>query len=294
MRTIGALGLACLCAAVLAGGALADGSSSGILISSTNGKIYEYRFATDSVTEIHAFAETGNFDIQYQLPNQQEMVIANLVQGRIERFDRSTGQLTTLSADPALNGPIGVAVGRRGVYYVAGHDGSVAALDSGSGTVDILATQGPDFDGEPDGIVLDRRGNVVFTTHAGRVYRIDPSDGSIEMLADIAGARLNGVVLDRHGDLIIAAHDGMLGPAGAIYHVDSESGAVSTLYEGLPLRSPEDVAVDSAGNVYVIDSDFQDEFGDHNAALYVLRPDGSLDLLADGLEGDVVDILLTR
>lgn len=298
------LALLCTCMAAVtallaAGGAGAGGGARGILISDTHGFLHFYDFGTGAVSQFHSFPDgySQNFDIQYVKPSQSELVIANL-SGRLDHLDLRSGELTTLFSGAPLCSAIGVAVGRQGVYYLADPDcGAIYAYDSRSGTLELLADQGPNGEGfqNPDGIVVDKRGQVVFTDHGGSVYRIDPSDGSIELLATVPGASLNGVVVDKHGDLIVAAHDSAgNASAGGVYRVDSSTGAVTELYVGLPLRDPEDVALDQHGNVYIIDSDFQNAFGDHNAALYVLHPDGTLELLADNLAGDLTDVLLFR
>lgn len=279
-----------LCALAVVGAAGAGGNPSGVLISDAHGKLHFFDLGTGELSVLHEFAEGGNFDIKHASPS--ELVIANLNQGRLDRFDLRTGSSSSLVPDGTVSA-IGVAVAPSGTYYVTDHSGSVHAYDVRSGTLTLLADQGPEGEGfcSPDGIVLDRRGRVIFTDHCGRVYRITPSTGAIEVVATIEGAALNGVVLDRRGRLVVAAHDA---PGGsAVYRIHPDTGAVETLFQGLPLRDPEDVAVDQHGNVYILDSDFTQSFGDFDPALYVLRADtGSLERLV-GLSGDVVDLLLT-
>lgn len=296
MRT--RLVLLCMCMAALfaAGGAGAEGGARGILISDTHGFLHFYDFDTGAVSQVYGFPYGQNFDIQYANHGRSELVIANL-DGRLDHLDLRSGQLTTLFEGAPLCGAIGVAVGGHGIYYVADPCGAIYTYDSGSDTLTLLANQGPNGEPfqNPDGILVDKEGRVVFGDHGGRLYRIEPSTGAVELLAMVPGASLNGMALERRGDLIVVAHDSAgPGSAGAIYRVDPETGAATPLHVGLPLRDPEDVVLDQHGNAYIIDSDFQNAFGPHNAGLFVLRPDGTLEQLAQNLPGDLTDILLFR
>ena len=259
-----------------------------ILVSDAlQGSIWSYDTKTQEVALFHHFAENGNYDIKYSGPNT--LVIANC-NGRIDQLDLRSGEVTTLSDDPELGFTIEVAVSHRGVYYITDHGGDewagIMSFDVRTGQVDMIAQWNPDdptgpLSGNPDGIIEDTRGKVLVVSGT-RVYRLSPKSKSIEILADIPDHRLTGIVFTRDGALIVASGD----PA-AVFQVDPNTGAYSTLFEGEPLQFPADVAVDVHGNVYVIDPEA--------TGLYVIEgKTGTIRELYTGTPfQDVVDILLT-
>lgn len=266
-----------------------------IIISDATGILWALNVETKETYKYHQFDESfwgGNFDIQYIGP--KKLLIANYGCHCIGEFDLRTKELSIIT-DSLLSSPIGVSVSPRGYYYIADHDGFVLSYDLKTEIFEILADSGPNgetFD-MPDGIVEDKKGRVIMTDHSGRIYRITPKDKSIEIIAYLEGYSLNGVILTNKGQLIVASHN-----PPAIFKVDPDTGEYLNLYEGDPgdpLRNPEDIAIDSKGNMYILDSDFMHLYEDFSPGIYVLGKGSSqLNTLYTGepFQG-VVDLLIT-
>jgi gluconolactonase len=129
---------------------------------------------------------------------------------------------------------------------------------------------------------------LYFTTQrAGRrvdIMRLSLADGRVSVvLADARAA--NGMALGHDGRLLVCEEQ----PA-AITRVDPATGARETVvdsYRGLPLNSPNDVAVKSDGSIWFTDPSYahlqgfgpEPQLGDHVYAF-----DGDLELAAAGFE----------
>ncbi len=141
----------------------------------------------------------------------------------------------------------------------------------------------------PEDVALDAAGNVYAGLVDGRILRIRPDGARVDTVADTGGRPL-GVEVDPDGALIVCdARRGVL-------HVDPATGRVSTLVDKIGATAMlfcNNGALGADGSVYFTDS--SQRFGiDHYRAeliahsgtgrLFRRTPDGSVDLVLDGLQ----------
>jgi hypothetical protein len=119
------------------------------------------------------------------------------------------------------------------------------------------------FPDTPEGLAVDSKGNLYATLmHTGQVVRIK-DDGSYDHIAWVPSREesgqgdLLGLAFDQHDNLYAAytAQDATITRSG-VYKIDGQSKTVTALAtkaDGWAFCYPDDVAVDSSGNVYLTD-----------------------------------------
>ena len=109
-------------------------------------------------------------------------------------------------------------------------------------------------DGEfTEGGALAADGSLLFSDIGDRVMKFDPATSTVTPFRDPSG-RANGLIFDPKGRLIAA--EGANTGGGRRVSITEPSGAVRTLadsYQGKRFNSPNDVAVDASGRVYMSD-----------------------------------------
>jgi uncharacterized protein (TIGR03437 family) len=195
-----------------------------------------------------------------------------------------TGDLGSARASE-LNSPFGVAVDAQGNVLIAdsgnhrirkidsqGNITTIAGSDHGSGD------NGPALSARmfaPAGIVFDPSGNAyIADTNTNTVRRVS-TDGTISLVASGLNAP-NGIALDSTGALYIAdtnAHVIRKVAGGAISVVAGIPGEYGNDGDGGPatsahLETPNAVAFDKAGNMYIADSG--------NNRIRVVAPGGTI------------------
>jgi len=229
------------------------------------------------------------------------LYLADTDNNTIRKIVASTGAVSTLAglagnpgdtdgagSSASFNNPSGVAVDGSGNVYVAdtmnntlrkvntlGVVSTLAGSPGTAGSVDGTGSAAQFFG--PQGLTIDASGNLyVADTNNHTIRKVVSSTGVVTTLAGLAGnagsadglgslARFNfpsGLAVDSAGNLYIADTD------NHTIRAVSPSGQVSTLaglagYSGgadgtgsaARFDSPSDLAVDSAGNVYVADTD---------------------------------------
>jgi trimeric autotransporter adhesin len=188
----------------------------------------------------------------------------------------------------SLYGPSGVAVGPSGDLYISDtYNNRIRKITASNGMMTTIAgTDDQGFSGDggqgtlaklysPLGIAVDPGGNVFFSDSGNRrIRKITPGgfistiagDGEYGSSGDLGPATaarftsLHGITIDTSGNIYVV--DGgrirKVSPAGIISTV-AGPGVPENLGDGGPattasLNEPHDVAVDSAGNVYIADT----------------------------------------
>ena len=104
-----------------------------------------------------------------------------------------------------------------------------------------------------EGGALDADGSILFSDIGNRIMKYDPKTGQTTVFREPSG-RANGMVFDSRGRLIVA--EGANTGGNRRVSITERDGTVRTLadnYDNKRFNSPNDVAVDSAGRVYVSD-----------------------------------------
>jgi gluconolactonase len=104
-----------------------------------------------------------------------------------------------------------------------------------------------------EGGALDRDGSILFSDIGNRIMRFDPNTGKTTVFREPSG-RANGLIFDARGRLIVA--EGANTGGGRRVSITERDGMIRTLadnYDNKRFNSPNDVAVDRDGRVYVSD-----------------------------------------
>lgn len=129
-----------------------------------------------------------------------------------------------------------------------------------------------------EGGAMDAEGGILFSDIGDRIMRFDPKTGKVSTFRDPSG-RANGMIFLPDGRLVVA--EGADRGGKRRVSVTGKDGSVKTLadsFEGKRFNSPNDVAVDAKGRVYVSDPRY---VGDEpreleDEAVYRIDGDGSV------------------
>lgn len=180
--------------------------------------------------------------------------------------------------------PSGVAVDIAGDLYVADTDNHTIRKITAAGVVSTLAgfagTPG-NFDGagsnarfsSPEDVAVDNAGNLYVTDSGNATIRKITSSGVVTTLAGLAGNRgiadgtgsnarfryLGGIAVDSSGDLYVTDHHTIrritaFGVVSTIAGDAESSGSEDGTGSNARFNSPQGLAVDSSGSVYVADT----------------------------------------
>ncbi|WP_309644258.1 SMP-30/gluconolactonase/LRE family protein [Phenylobacterium sp.] len=142
----------------------------------------------------------------------------------------------------------------------------------------------------PEDVVVSRDGRVFASDHQCAVAEIF-ADGSFKRLGPRNGAP-NGINLDRQGRVLIANFGIYDRQEGPLERFDPATGLRETLLAevgGKRLTSANYPVVDRAGNIWCANSTHAETWpqaldGRTDGFIFVLRPDGSSDIVAEGLK----------
>lgn len=127
-----------------------------------------------------------------------------------------------------------------------------------------------------EGPAVDRDGTVYFSDMRNdRIMKLSPA-GELSVFRSPAG-RANGNLFDREGRLV-TCEGSEFGPGGGrrLTRTDLRTGTVEVLtdrYEGQRYNSPNDLAIDTRGNIYFTDPRYSDSAGHDQDAEAVYRLD---------------------
>ncbi|MFH0340715.1 MAG: hypothetical protein ACHBNF_01020, partial [Chromatiales bacterium] len=213
------------------------------------------------------------------------------LRGALCRVNPTSGYRTIVSdfgnsAQDALGSdPSGVALDASGDILVvdisAGMNfrGALYRVNPTSGNRTIVSDFGNSAQGalgsQPSGVALDASGNILVMddelgTGRGALFRVNPTSGNRTVVSDFdnsaqgpLGASLNGVAIlppqPRLGDILVVDPEAGVSGSGALFSVDLFNGSRSLIsnfgmsVQGMLGWSPFGVAVDSSGNILVID-----------------------------------------
>lgn len=142
----------------------------------------------------------------------------------------------------------------------------------------------------PEDVVVSKDGRVFASDHQCAVAEILP-DGSFKRMGPRGGAP-NGINMDRQGRVLIANFGIYDREEGPLQRFDPATGAHETLLAevgGKRLTSANYPVMDRAGNIWCANSTHAETWpqaldGRDDGFIFVLRPDGSAQIVAEGLK----------
>lgn len=247
---------------------------------------------TDGVSTLTGAGEAGDVDgargtarlnnfVNVAVGPDGDVYVADFDNGKIKRVNASTGETTTVLAQPGFKKPFAMAFGANGTLFVTTDDapdgghgamsGSVWRVDVGAGTATVIAAS----IGRPRGIAVLGDGRLVVSDYQHHVVElVNPTTGAVSVLAgtwDQAGmvngvadaARFStpyGLVVRPDGSLLVADYDNnrlrtitltgqvaTLGGAGTAGFGDGSA-------DDAKLDHPQALAITQSGDVFIADS----------------------------------------
>ena len=122
-----------------------------------------------------------------------------------------------------------------------------------------------------EGPVPDGNGGVLFSDiDAEKIFRYDISSGQTSVAYENSGGA-NGLAFDNEGRLVAAE-----GIAQRLTRRDNDTYEVlASTWNGKPLNSPNDIAVDSSGGIYFTDPAYYQQV--QGEGVYYINPSGEID-----------------
>jgi len=165
---------------------------------------------------------------------------------------------------------------RRHLIWLGLAVGCASGPSAGGVTLELLWSDG-EF---TEGPALAPDGSIVFSDIGNRMMRFDPKSGKVSVYRDPSGCS-NGLKFDAKGRLV-ACEEKSTGGHRRISITETD-GTVRTLtdrWEGKRFNSPNDLAIDPAGNIYFTDPRYggNDPRDLDFEGVFLVRPDGKVTL----------------
>jgi sugar lactone lactonase YvrE len=207
------------------------------------------------------------------LENAGTVLISNLNNGRISRFDAATGEYIDEFAT-GLGGPTRMKVGSDGLLY--------ALQWQGNGKVFRYSLDGTFVDEFTDvgvptsiGLAWDASGNLYVSSYNGKfVRRFNPKGGDMGLFISSGLAGPTNIWFEPNGDLMVVDYN-----AGNVKRYNSEGMLIGTFISGLP--QGEGVDFRSNGNILIGSGGLHSvrEYSATGTFIDDLVPPGTLNLL---------------
>ena len=244
------------------------------------------------------------------------VLVADTNNDRVVRYQTLEGMpwapledfATGTYAGAALDKPLGLAQVANGDIFVGEQKvgGRILRFDSAGNFLEVVATEGVDFTGNPEALVTGPDGKLYLSVAFGgagsdRVYRIDTDANQIDLFIDNTfdgGSKSfddpRGLAFDDQGDLYVADRDGTdTGNASQnlVRKFDGQTGAfIENLYV---INKPQGLDWDDAGDRLLLSADSPVDLFSLNAAgqstpLYTAIDDLGIVLDLEVIGGEIV------
>jgi sugar lactone lactonase YvrE len=244
-----------VCYALLA--APATSRADNIFVSNSGNNTIE-EFNSSGVGTV--FASSGLDDPQgLAFDSRGNLYVANQGNNTIEKFN--TNGVGSVFASSGLNGPTGLAFDSSGNLYVANSGGNTIEEFNTNGVGSVFTSLALSY---PAGLAFDSSGNLYGPSGSG-VIKFNTNGvgtGFAGPITDSVGYRgaPTGLAFDSSGNLYVAVtgtinfHSQVIYPASIV--VFNTNGGVGTFFASdYSNLTPNGIAFDSSGNLYVANSD---------------------------------------
>jgi len=208
------------------------------------------------------------------------LYVGDVDAGTVQKITPANAVTVLVPGNSSIKDPIGLAVGRDGAVYVADADGGAVlkvAPDGGVAPLGKLATGSSSANfSTPTSVAVDAAGNAFVTNNGDNtILKITPggsasvfagkagASGSADGAGDVARfATPRGIAIDPAGNLYVAdegvSNIRKITPAGVVSTLAGSAGNAGSVDGTGPaarFAAPRALTVDTAGNVFVADTD---------------------------------------
>lgn len=226
----------------------------------------------DSVVQIDPVTGTkttvssgGNFRCLFGIAMEKsgDIIIVEGCDDEVIRVDPATGSQAVVSSGGSFVQPSAVAVHGDGSIIVgdSGGAGALWAVDRVTGSQSLIVQGGflspncdqffdcrriVDIEVRRDGAIFVALQEPITRGDIGLIVQVDRITGAQILVARLTDEFLTGLAIDLNGDIVVVSIRG-----DKVIHVDSTTGAQTTLSSGGLISAPTSIAVEPDGNIVV-------------------------------------------